>query len=98
WTWLGEQLPSVVQDGFRLALPVRGADGRWVVDGWGAQPMVEGTHPDDGRWVDVLAVCDRFHQAAVELKRPGSIDRRTDPWSVGDRAAWEEGEAPVEHP
>jgi hypothetical protein len=34
WAWLGEQLPAVAQDGFRLALPVRAADGQWVVDGW----------------------------------------------------------------
>jgi hypothetical protein len=71
WAWLGEQLPAVAQDGFRLALPVRTADGRWVVDGWCAQPLLEGTHPDNGRWVDVLAVSKRFHDAAVELEAAG---------------------------
>jgi uncharacterized protein (TIGR02569 family) len=98
WAWLGEQLPAVAQDGFRLALPVRAADGRWVVDGWCAQPLLEGTHPDNGRWIDVLAVCERFHHAAVELERPEFIDRRTHPWSVGDRVAWGEAEPPVAHP
>jgi uncharacterized protein (TIGR02569 family) len=98
WAWLGKQLPSVVQDGFRLALPVRAADSRWVVDGWCAQPLLKGRHPDDGRWVDVLAVSERFHRAAADLERPEFIDWRTHPWSVGDRVAWGEAEPPVVHP
>jgi uncharacterized protein (TIGR02569 family) len=98
WTWLGERLPSVVQDGFRLALPVATTDGRWVVDGWCAQPLLEGSHPEDGRWVDVLVVGDRFHRAVAGLERPAFIDQRTDPWSIGDRVAWDEAEPPARHP
>jgi uncharacterized protein (TIGR02569 family) len=97
WAWLGHQLPSVVQDGFRLALPVRASDGRWVVEGWCAQPLLEGSHPGDGRWLDVLAVGERFHRATADLKRPEFIDARTDPSSVGDRVAWDEAESPVAH-
>jgi uncharacterized protein (TIGR02569 family) len=98
WMWLGERLPSVVQDGFRLALPARAADGRWVVDGWSAQPFLEGVHPDDGRWLDVLTVSEWFHRAASVLVRPEFIDRRTHPWAVGDRVAWGEAESPAAHP
>jgi uncharacterized protein (TIGR02569 family) len=99
WAWLGEQLPSVVQEGFRLALPLPARDGRWVVDGWCAQPLLEGRHPgDDGRWVEVLAVGERFHRAVTGLELPEFIAQRTDPWSVGDRVAWEEAEPPVTHP
>jgi hypothetical protein len=46
----------------------------------------------------VLAVSERFHNAAVELERPEFIDRRTHPWSVGDGVAWGEAEPPVAHP
>lgn len=51
WAWLADVLPTVAQDGFRLALPVRAFDGRWEVDGWCAQLAVEGIHPPDGRWL-----------------------------------------------
>jgi uncharacterized protein (TIGR02569 family) len=98
WAWLGERLPSVVQDGFRLALPTRTENGRWVVDGWCAHPFLEGAHPENGRWVDVLAVGEGFHRAVRELERPQFIDDRIDPWSIGDRVAWEEAEPPVSHP
>jgi uncharacterized protein (TIGR02569 family) len=98
WTWLGEHLPSVVQDGFRLPLPVPTTNRRWVFDGWCAQPLLQGVHPEDGRWLDVLCVGDRFHRAAAGLERPAFIDERTDPWSIGDRVAWEEAEPLVAHP
>ena len=67
WTWLGERLPSVVQEGFRLALPVRATDGRWVVDGWCAQPLLAGAHPDDGRDAGYIAGADhRFAAFAAD--------------------------------
>lgn len=92
WRWLGEQLPTVREDGFRLALPVPATDGRWVVDGWCAQTWVAGVHPRPARWLEVLAVCDRFHRACAHLPRPGFVDARTHNWAVGDRVAWEEVE------
>jgi uncharacterized protein (TIGR02569 family) len=96
WAWLGRWLPTVDQDGFRLAMPVRARDGRWVVDGWCAQAAVEGAHAE--RWLEVLTVCRRFHSAAIHLPRPASIDARTHPWSTGDRVAWAELDAPIPHP
>jgi uncharacterized protein (TIGR02569 family) len=42
----------------------------------------------------VLAVCRRFHELVRDLPRPDILDRRTDPWSVGDRVAFEEAEPP----
>lgn len=98
WPWLGEHLPTVREDDFRLALPVPARTGRWVVDGWCAQAWVVGEHPDGPRWRDVLAVCDRLHTAMCHLPRPGFLDGRTHPWSVGDRVAWGEAEPEVEHP
>lgn len=96
WSWLGDVLPGLRQDGFRLAPPVRAVDGRWVVDGWSAQSALEGDHAE--RWSDVLAVGELFHVATADLERPAFLDTRTHPWAVGDRVAWEEAEAPVAHP
>ena len=96
WAWLGDVLPAVVQDGFRLALPMRALDGRWVVEGWCGQPLVVGAPAE--RWVEVIEVGERFHAAIASLARPAFLDARTDPWSVGDRVAWEELAPPVDHP
>ena len=97
WRWMGEQLPAVRQDGFRLALPLPARDGRWVVEGWCAQTAVEGAH-EQGRWLDVLAVGARFHAAIAHLARPAFLDARDNPWSVGDRVAWQEMPSPFDHP
>ena len=67
-----------------------------IVDGWCAQPLLAGEHAE--RWPDVLAVARRFHAAVRHLPRPAFIDRRTHPWSVGDRVAWDEASSPVAHP
>lgn len=98
WAWLGEHLPTVREDGFRLALPVPAVDGRWVVDGWCAQTWGAGRHAETPRWADVLAVCDGLHTAMRHLPRPDFLDERRHPWSIGDRVAWEEREPEVEHP
>jgi len=98
WIWMAEHLSTVQAEGFRLPLPVCASDGRWVVDGWCAQRAVEGAHPQEGRWGDVLVTCDRFHEAVKHFPRPEFMTGRgTDPWSMGDRVAWEEIEAPIPH-
>ena len=96
WEWLAAVLPAVAQDGFRLALPMRATDGRLVVDGWCGQPFVPGEHAE--RWVDVIEAGARFHEAVASLTRPTFLDLRTNPWSIGDRVAWEELAPPVSHP
>jgi uncharacterized protein (TIGR02569 family) len=96
WTWLATVLPAIAQDGFRLALPVPAHDGAWVANGWCAQPLVPGHHTE--RWGDVIATGCRFHEATAELARPAFLDARTNPWSCGDRVAWEEMEPSVTHP
>ncbi len=98
WAWLGDHLPTVREDGFRLALPVPALDGRWVVDRWCAQTWLAGDHPVQDRWLDVLALCERFHRATAHLPQPSFIEERTHPWAVGDRVAWGEAEPPMPDP
>jgi hypothetical protein len=44
WERRAKMVSSIVPDGFRLAVPIRANDGRWVVDGWCAQQAVAGVH------------------------------------------------------
>lgn len=97
WAWLGEHLPTVREDGFRLALPTPSRDDRWVVDGWCAQTWVAGSHPSEPRWLDVLGVGERLHSAMRHLPRPPFVDERTHAYSIGDRVAWGEMDSPVRH-
>jgi uncharacterized protein (TIGR02569 family) len=46
----------------------------------------------------VLAAGDRFHRAVAYLGRPAYLDRRSDPWALGDRVAWGEAPAPLKPP
>jgi uncharacterized protein (TIGR02569 family) len=75
--------------GFRVARPARALDGAWVAQGWEACRLVEG-EPDVRRQDDVLVAGAAFHAAVAGLPRPAFLDLRDDPWSLGDRIAWDE--------
>lgn len=81
--------------------PVRGrreirVPSTWTVDGWSAGTWVEGEHhppagvAEDQRSADVIAAGRVFHAALVGVPRPDFLDRRDDPWSRGDGAAWDD--------
>jgi uncharacterized protein (TIGR02569 family) len=81
------ELPGSAE--FRIAQPVRTKDGAWVAHGWEASRLVEG-EPDVSRQDDVLRTGIAFHSAIADLSRPAFLDIRDDPWSFGDRVAWDE--------
>ncbi len=91
--WQGALFDSLTPRGFRVALLRRACDGSAVVDGWHAWELLEGEHRERA-WPDIIAVGERFHAALAGVGRPSFIDRRTDPWAIGDRVAW--GELPAE--
>ncbi len=95
WSWLGEKLPTVREEGFRLALPIPARDGRWVVDGWSAQTALAGAHPSTGRWADVISVGGRLHRAMRHLEPPTFLEGRSHVWAVADRVAWGEEQSPA---
>ncbi|WP_433021435.1 TIGR02569 family protein [Kribbella sp. CA-294648] len=74
---------------FRIARPVRTVDGAWIAEGWEACRVVDGA-TDVSRPDDVLRAGIDFHRAIASVPRPDFLDVRQDPWSTGDRAAWEE--------
>jgi uncharacterized protein (TIGR02569 family) len=81
------------QDQFRVPGAIRADDGALVVDGWYATTFLPGRHVH-GRWLDIVEVGEVFHAAIASVGRPAFMDDRTDPWSIGDRVAWDE--LPVE--
>jgi uncharacterized protein (TIGR02569 family) len=79
-------------DVIRVPVPVRsGWDGSWVVEGWGAHVFVVARDADLDKELDVVrAASETFHAYASGLPRPAFMDDRADPWSFGDRVAWED--------
>jgi uncharacterized protein (TIGR02569 family) len=89
--WQADVLSRVVPDGFRVAVPLHARGGELVVEGWTGWPLLTGGHAP--RWLDIVAVGERFHHALAEVERPSALlDARTDAWGRADRVAW--GESP----
>lgn len=93
-TWSADLLARVIEDGFRVARPLRSHDGSWVVDGWSAMAFVDGHAGPAGRWEELLAAGRAFHHALRQETRPTFLGHRSHRWAVADRVAW--GEASVE--
>ncbi len=88
--WRAEVLHELPDSAdFRVAQPISTRDGAWVIHGWEASRFVAGD-PDVSRQDDVLRVGIAFHAAIADLPRPAFLDQRDDPWSYGDRVAWDE--------
>ena len=91
--WQGRVLGSLQPRRLPRLSPAARADGSAVVDGWCAWELVEGEHRERA-WPEVIAAGERFHEALVGVPRPSFLDRRTDPWAIGDRVAF--GELPAD--
>ena len=91
--WQEEVLERIGRDGFRVAPPRRAANGSLLVEGWSARAWLPGGH-GERRWREIIAAGERFHAALSSVTRPCFLDRRTDPWAIGDRVAWGELPAP----
>jgi hypothetical protein len=98
-TWKSEVCAAwTAHDEVRVPEPVmpKGEGGiGWTVDSWGAHVLLPGHDLDLPREIDrVKAASDAFHAAVQDLPRPDFLDARDDPWSFGDRLAWD-GAAPI---
>ena len=91
--WQAQALATARPQNMRLVVPLRSADGAFIVEGWVATPYVEAVH-EPGRWLDVLEVGRRLGAALAELPRPAFLDARRTAWDIADRVAW--GEEPIE--
>jgi uncharacterized protein (TIGR02569 family) len=88
--WRARVLDALPENpAFRIARPARTTTADWVSDGWEATGFVAG-EPDVARPDDVVRAGTAFQAALTGLPRPAFLDQRADPWSDGDRIAWEE--------
>lgn len=92
-SWIADLASRVEQRGFRLARPIAGRDGGWIVDGWSAWSRAAGEHSTT-RWPEMLDAARAFHAAVAAESKPEFIERRADRWRIADRIAW--GELPVD--
>jgi uncharacterized protein (TIGR02569 family) len=76
-------------DGFRVPRLIRARGDELAIDGWYAMTYLPGRH-ETGRWLDIVAVGNVFHDAVATEPAPSFLAERTDPWSIGDRVAWGE--------
>ncbi|GGN98185.1 TIGR02569 family protein [Actinoplanes lobatus] len=86
--WRAEVLTALpASPRFRIARPVRAADGDWLAGGWEATEAVAG-HPDQRRVDDVIRVGAAFHELVAAVPRPTFLDTRHDPWVYGEQLAF----------
>ncbi len=89
-TWVASVAAAVPESAdFRVARPVRADDGSWIKYGWEAWHAVDG-EPDERRVADVVQAGRAFHRSLAALPRPAFLEERDNPWTYGDRIAWDE--------
>lgn len=92
--WIADVTEDIIEEGFRVARPIRAGDGCWIHDGWCAWKWVDGTHDPAHRWEEIIAAGVAFHRALSEVARPDFVDRADSPYRRADRIAWGEGQIP----
>jgi uncharacterized protein (TIGR02569 family) len=92
--WVADVLEAWPAGGrVRVPGPVRAIDGSWVHAGWAAHRWLVGRDVlVPGEIGLVREASDAFHAVTADLRRPAFLDVRYDPWSQGDRVAWEGAE------
>jgi len=85
--WGARILADIQADGVRVGRPVPSIRGAFIADGWSASVFCPGHH-EPRRWLDIIAVGRRIHEAMARVPRPDFLVSRVDPWAVADRAAW----------
>ncbi|MBT0565649.1 TIGR02569 family protein [Williamsia sp. CHRR-6] len=93
--WSAKIREDLYVDGLRVARPLRGTDGRYVVSGWRADTYIAGS--PEPRHDEVVSLANRLHQATADLERPRFLTQPPAPpftdvdvFNAADRAAWED--------
>jgi uncharacterized protein (TIGR02569 family) len=92
--WLADVFDNwLASDTVRVPRPIRAVNGSWVYEGWAAHEWVAGRSASMRHEPAVIrGACEDFHAVVECLERPTFLDERKDPWSFGDRVAWEGAE------
>ncbi|MGI8995031.1 MAG: TIGR02569 family protein [Nocardioidaceae bacterium] len=82
-------------DQVHVPVPLRSRVGTWVHDGWAAHRYLAGRDATMSQDPTLIrGASEQFHRTIRRLSPPSFLAERTDPWSYGDRVAWE-GAEPV---
>jgi len=87
YSWACELLLGISQEGFRLSVPRRTADGSFVYEGRGASTFEPGEHVN-GRWQERLNIARAFH-SKVNEKENSPMPPSDDWWNVAHEIAWQ---------
>jgi uncharacterized protein (TIGR02569 family) len=86
--WLAGVMEGVEEDGFRIARPVRGVSGDFVVEGWCATRWLEGTAAINGRWQEAMSACSAFHRAIRHVPYSPTLEGLDNPYTRVDAGLW----------
>lgn len=96
--WLADVLADIVEQGFRVAKPVRACDGRWLLaGGWAAYRYVSGRPARAEDVPDVIVALRALQTALSETPKHQLLDCNTTPFGFAARHCWE-GAPPRVHP
>lgn len=90
--WNAELFNHIKEDGFRVAKPIKAADGSWIVNGWVAEQFFEGRQATVDDLPIIINAVDRFHKALVGRSLPDYRKTEHTMWDLADEWAW--GEVP----
>ena len=86
--WIAETTAALQPTVYRVPRPVRSRSGQWTSAGWCAWLRIDGEHGSGGRWHEIVVVARASNEDLATVPRPAFLERRADPWAVGDRVAW----------
>lgn len=89
-TWTSFVMDTIPERGFRVARPIRGATGEWVVNGWTATRFLPGRTGSAGQWATVLSVARDLHQQLKAYDRPDFLTAADHPHARANRYVWQE--------
>ena len=90
--WNAELFNQIKEDGFRVAKPIKAADGLWIVNGWVAEQFLEGRHASIDDLPLIINAVNKFHKALVGIPFPDYRKHEHTMWDRADEWTW--GEVP----
>jgi hypothetical protein len=95
-SWLAETLSQIDQSGFRVPRPLPVTGGGWLAPGgWSAWTFLEGRPATPADAVAIATAITTFHRGLAGISYPPHLRLRDSLYDRADRAAWEEGPAPI---
>ncbi len=94
--WIAKTLENITNKKLRLQKYLKSKNNKYIEKGWSAYKFLEGKHYNKN-WKRKKEVSELFHNIFKDIKKPGFINNRINPWSLADKMTW--GEIPIKiHP